>query len=351
MKILHTADIHLRELGDERWKALENIINKGNAEKIDIMVIAGDFFDSSSSGALRDNVRKLFAEAKFETLVLPGNHDAAILNENIFLGENVKQLLTCDNVYEKDDVVFYPIPFSAVSESAVFDLISSARRQSDEQKTNILLFHGTLKDIYYRSGSYGEESDSDYMPASLSFFEGFDYVLAGHFHSKFHIQKVAPAGYFVYPGSPVAVSRKEVGVRKVNIFNTGAAPQETELPENFHYASMPIMLDAETELDPLLSYISEGKKKIAGNAEIIPIVKGYYNKERIGLDEAQLFEKIKEQLPELTQDKFEAKDVSIILEDSIYAGFLEKMKDTQLPAADEELVKQMLFEGIKGVLK
>lgn len=351
MKILHTADIHLHELDDERWKALENIINKGNSEKIDIMVIAGDLFDSSSSGDMRDSVRKLFAKAKFDTLVLPGNHDAQLLKDNIFLGENVKLLLSCGDVYEKGGAAFYPIPFSAKSASEVFELISAARHKTDAQKTNILLFHGTLKDIYFRSGSYGDESDSDYMPAALNFFDGFDYVLAGHFHSKFHIQKVAPDGYFVYPGSPVSISRKEIGIRKVNIFNTGAAPQELEMPENFHFMQIPVLLDEDTDLDGLLLQIDRRRKEAVGNGVLIPLVKGYYNKERLGLDEQQLFEKIKERLPELTQDMFEAKDVSIILEDSIYAGFLDELKGADFSHEDEGLVKKMLFEAIKGVAK
>ena len=47
MKILHTADIHLRKKGDVCWKAFEEIINIANKENVDVLVIAEDMFDNS----------------------------------------------------------------------------------------------------------------------------------------------------------------------------------------------------------------------------------------------------------------------------------------------------------------
>jgi len=35
MKILHTADIHLREYKDDRWKMLQKLIEIGKKEEID----------------------------------------------------------------------------------------------------------------------------------------------------------------------------------------------------------------------------------------------------------------------------------------------------------------------------
>ena len=45
MKILHTADIHLREYEDERWRALEKLIEIGRKERIGIFLVSGDLFD------------------------------------------------------------------------------------------------------------------------------------------------------------------------------------------------------------------------------------------------------------------------------------------------------------------
>jgi len=49
MKILHTADIHLKEYNDERWEALQELINIGRKEKIDVLVISGDLFDRNTN--------------------------------------------------------------------------------------------------------------------------------------------------------------------------------------------------------------------------------------------------------------------------------------------------------------
>lgn len=46
MRILHTADLHLKEYGDERWEALEELIEVGRKEKINLLVISGDLFDT-----------------------------------------------------------------------------------------------------------------------------------------------------------------------------------------------------------------------------------------------------------------------------------------------------------------
>ncbi len=47
MKILHTADLHLRSENDERWAALTAVVDIGKKQKADVLVIAGDLFDSA----------------------------------------------------------------------------------------------------------------------------------------------------------------------------------------------------------------------------------------------------------------------------------------------------------------
>ena len=61
MKILHTADVHLCDYEDERWKSLEHIIDIGKSENIDLFVISGDLFDEDvKSEVLRSKIRGLF---------------------------------------------------------------------------------------------------------------------------------------------------------------------------------------------------------------------------------------------------------------------------------------------------
>ena len=63
MRVLHTADIHLREYGDERWETLQKLIDIGKKEKIDIFVISGDLFDKGINAEnLRPTIREIFSK-------------------------------------------------------------------------------------------------------------------------------------------------------------------------------------------------------------------------------------------------------------------------------------------------
>ena len=55
MRILHTADVHLKTLGDERWKALDKVVNVCRKENVDLLVISGDLFDTTSDASAYSN--------------------------------------------------------------------------------------------------------------------------------------------------------------------------------------------------------------------------------------------------------------------------------------------------------
>jgi len=77
MKILHTADIHLKEYEDERWKALEKLIEIGKKEKVEIFAISGDLFNKDIDAEnLRPKIRELFSYNGFQIILIPGNHDS-----------------------------------------------------------------------------------------------------------------------------------------------------------------------------------------------------------------------------------------------------------------------------------
>ena len=76
MKILHTADIHLRGDKDERWEALQKLIENGKENKVSIFAICGDLFDKDvDAESLRPKIRELFSNTGFKVLIIPGNHD------------------------------------------------------------------------------------------------------------------------------------------------------------------------------------------------------------------------------------------------------------------------------------
>ena len=121
------------------------------------------------------------------------------------------------------------------------------RRAAKEVKNDIpsvLLLHCELLDISGIWENYGNEGASRYFPVRLGYFADlpWNYVLAGHFHTNFDINRFGNAGYFVYPGSPVSVTEKETGIRKVNIFEPGKVPSEHPV-NSFFYESLEITLN------------------------------------------------------------------------------------------------------------
>jgi len=67
MKILHTADIHLREYQDERWETLQTLIELGKEAKVSIFVICGDLFDKDvDAEKLRPQIRELFSSCHLD---------------------------------------------------------------------------------------------------------------------------------------------------------------------------------------------------------------------------------------------------------------------------------------------
>ena len=77
MKIIQTSDLHLSSKKPERIKALENIISKAIEEKVGLLLISGDLFDSDEQAdSLRPVLRNMLSSLPFTIIAIPGNHDA-----------------------------------------------------------------------------------------------------------------------------------------------------------------------------------------------------------------------------------------------------------------------------------
>lgn len=86
MKILHTGDWHLgknlegQSRMDEQEKFLHDFVNIVEANNIDLVIIAGDVYDTSNPPAraekmFYDTLKKISSDGKRLTLVIAGNHD------------------------------------------------------------------------------------------------------------------------------------------------------------------------------------------------------------------------------------------------------------------------------------
>ena len=205
MKILHTADIHLKKYQDDRWKALLNLIEIGKKEKIAVFFISGDLFDREGEAeALKPRIRELFSNTGFKVVLIPGNHDKDAYKSGSFYGEDVVTLTDLFKPYEYKDLRIWGFPFEPIGGEEIISKFTSLEDNLKTDKTNILLYHGELLDSFFDRKEFGEEGEGRYMPVKLSYFKdlNIDYVLAGHFHSNFSVWELEGGGYFVYPGSP-----------------------------------------------------------------------------------------------------------------------------------------------------
>jgi len=167
----------------------------------------------------------LYLNSHFDTLVIPGNHDAGSYASGLSFGDRVHILAKGErskNVFDTEDCRFIGVPFDAIDAQVFHQRSRGLRELIDQDRENILLYHGELLDPSFDRDAFGSEAGR-YMPSRVTFFDelGVDNVLAGHFHTSFDVRRVGEKGYFVYPGSPVSITRRAIGRRKVALIELG----------------------------------------------------------------------------------------------------------------------------------
>jgi len=341
MKILHTADIHLKEYGDERWQTLEKLINIGCQEKINLLIISGDLFDKDfDADNLRPRIRKVFSKTGFKILIIPGNHDQDSYHSGFYFGEDVQILRDIKEPFETQHLRVWGFPFEAIDGEKILYKLYLLSKDLKPDKKNILLYHGELLDSFFSRKDFGEEGRERYMPLKISYFKNMnlDYVLAGHFHSKFEVFRLEGGGYFVYPGSPISITKRETGKRQANIFELNESPQGYPL-QTPYYKEVIIAFDPLKKINPL-DEVEKRLNQLEPEAKIILSVKGFIDGEALGINEEKLVEQIKELAAKrCVEQHFEFKDISKIWADDLWLNFKEKMEKSE---QSQEIKKRML---------
>jgi exonuclease SbcD len=351
MKILHTADIHLRQKGDERWQALEHLLFVAKEHVVDVLVISGDMFDSNELGEeLRTEIRTLFSGNPFKIVLIRGNHDEDAFRKGYWFGDDV--ILLNDEPWslkEIGDTRFVGLPFQRISSIETLKLLRQIDTHLDSRKTNILLHHGDLKEAVFGFGSGGDESDiSGYMPLSLSDLKDtkIDYVLSGHIHPTFDVREFAKGRFFVYPGSPVSVTKKELGPRSANLFDVGNAPQQIFLTTPFYHR---VNLDINpTDHENPRQYLARAISDLPRYARVLLTIGGFTPEP----DEAALVKDLKEICgdklfgdPEVT-----LRSASDVLRDSLFQKFLEKLSADLVEPERRVSLERIMIQALSKVL-
>ena len=211
LKIIHTADIHLdspfrmEDLQKAQARKIElraafsSLMLWAKTEQADIMLIAGDLFDSPhpTPDAVAFVVSQFASNPNCRFIISPGNHDFAA-SDSVYakttFPENVSvftsQTLSClhfDNIAgHAVDVYGYAFT-SPILDRNPFAGVSISKSDT----VTLLCGHGTL----------GADNGKD-CPIKTEDIRksGFDYVALGHVHNNPGIQKIENT-YYGYSGS------------------------------------------------------------------------------------------------------------------------------------------------------
>jgi DNA repair exonuclease SbcCD nuclease subunit len=350
MRIIHTSDLHLKNVNDERWAALETVLDVSSIQKVDCLVICGDLFDDKySAETIRVQLRKVFESVPFDIVIIPGNHDYESINADYDWGNKTHILNTYLTPLHVGNCFFWCLPYEKADEITIYkklakysEFISNGYRNY----TNILLFHGQLTDTYYSHCDTGAEIDA-YMPARREFFQnlGFTYILAGHFHTRYNEYKIDDETVFIYSGSPVSIKTSETGRRKMNLIdinNDGLKPSLNKcLPvelNTFYYEILQIQLspDISNPFDYIKNCLVSKSREWGDHCKILLTIGGFIDSNKLAYGEKILKDKI-DQLNnmfnfELTD--YVIRDISVVTNDYLYKEFEKKL------SCCEECVRQ-----------
>lgn len=226
VKILHTADVHigaaqsfLGALAEKRrFETLitfEKIVDLANTENVNILLIAGDLFDSNEiEDRFFDAVlAKIGAIPHIKVVYCAGNHDPfnsetplskRTFPENFYVLGKKDECITFEELGTKVYGRSFEQPFLQGEERFTLD--------TDESYINILLQHGDLR----------SDINSEYNAITPAFVKncGMDYIALGHVHKKTEIGKMGKT-HFAYSGCPEGQGFDELDEKGVYVGELG----------------------------------------------------------------------------------------------------------------------------------
>ncbi|MDD7305987.1 MAG: exonuclease SbcCD subunit D [Peptoniphilaceae bacterium] len=286
MKILHLSDLHIGKmigsysLLEDQAYCLNQILTISKEEKIDLVLIAGDIFDTAIPSAEAMQLYSSFIEAlvfklKVKVVAISGNHDSykrLDVNREFFkkssyyiIGDYKGEVLSFEDKYGKVNI--YPIPYLSLSKARVSfdkdfqsftDLYSYLLKDIDYSGRNILLTHCYASENTYEDKEEETEGEkplsiggNDAMDASL--FKNFDYVALGHLHRKHFVLEPK----IRYSGTFMKYSFSEKGKKSVSLidFTDKVEISEIEISPLRDFVTIEDYFDNILAMDKRLDYV------------------------------------------------------------------------------------------------
>lgn len=188
------------------WARFREVALKTKAEDF---WIPGDLFDHGKADAVTlAETARLMADFPVDQIVVPGNHDAHSIHGGRFnleafgwLASNVKYVggRRPEPVQPRPWLVFWPVEFMPVDETmaAIRDIrerIADGLPATNGERMDILVLHNAIVGCSHVGWVCDSGLDADEV------CEGFDQVIAGHFHDH---QTFGPDGRGMYLGAPM----------------------------------------------------------------------------------------------------------------------------------------------------
>lgn len=244
MRILHTSDWHIgrtffgEQVGDHLKSVLSTLTEFVRSHDVDVVVIAGDIFDSAMPAATAfDTLTDLLVELHetgAKVVMTSGNHDSAArlrFQSRWAKASGVHVIATPELGFEAVElhdehgpITFYGVPYlepalvrhiegapQAREQAAVMQWATDLARahQIEHPARSFLVAHCFAAGVPNEANADDIERDLtagglDVVP--LETFEGFDYVALGHIHGR---AKLTP--HIRYSGAPLHYSFSEAG--------------------------------------------------------------------------------------------------------------------------------------------
>jgi len=263
MKILHTSDWHVgkvlkgRDRYDEHVAVLRSIVRTARDEDVDVVLVAGDLFETAAPTAKAQGLvmRSLLAlrEGGRQVVVIAGNHDNQALLDAVYrpvlaeLGLHVLGIpkrpdsggLVSLSTGDGEMINVAALPFLShryavraaevmLHETAehtldyarrVAEIVALLTQGFTPDAVNVVMAHATLLGGRRGGGERDVQTTLDYELSASMFPATAHYVALGHLHRQQEIPGPCP---IFYSGSPLAIDFGEEANESVVLIVTAA---------------------------------------------------------------------------------------------------------------------------------
>lgn len=220
MKFVHCADVHIgmefalnrlksRQRKAEILQSFLRVIDYCRDNEVDVLLIAGDLFDSENvEAAVIERIKSAFGSIlQTDVYIAPGNHDPYTLTSP-YRDEGWSSNVTIFNgtprIIERADRG-YRIWGCGFENCFVTDRLLMGTRLPKDELVNLGIVHGQLVGNNGKS-QYNAITDSD---IELS---GIDYLALGHVHKQTAVQRMGNT-FYAYSGTIEGQGFDEEGLR------------------------------------------------------------------------------------------------------------------------------------------